>query len=51
MTAKLDARANQCSHDWEITERWGVVIGLSECKKCGRISRKDDFWKATEAKP
>ena len=31
-------------HDWEIAPGgWGVVIGLSRCKKCGEVATAKDF--------
>jgi hypothetical protein len=31
-------------HDWEVgTDGWGVVLGVSRCKKCGKVARADDF--------
>jgi predicted Zn-ribbon and HTH transcriptional regulator len=29
-------------HEWETTS-WGVIIGASKCKKCGKISGASDF--------
>lgn len=29
-------------HDWD-AGRWGVIIGVSRCKKCGKRSTTDDF--------
>lgn len=28
--------------EWETT-MWGVIIGVSKCKKCGRVSGTSDF--------
>jgi hypothetical protein len=30
-------------HEWEAGDGWGVIIGLSCCKKCGKRSRLSDF--------
>jgi hypothetical protein len=30
-------------HDWEAGDKWGVVIGVSKCRKCGKVSTADDF--------
>ena len=30
-------------HDWETGGRWGVIIGVSKCKICGKVSRESDF--------
>lgn len=30
-------------HDWEATPRWGVVVSVSRCKCCDKISSTDDF--------
>lgn len=30
-------------HDWETSNAWGVVIGLSRCKKCGKLATHADF--------
>jgi len=32
-----------CQHDWEVSERWGVIIGVSRCKRCDKLSTSDDF--------
>lgn len=29
-------------HDWE-TCGWGVIIGVSKCKRCGKTSSTKDF--------
>ena len=29
-------------HEWE-SGRWGVIIGVSKCRVCGRISQTLDF--------
>ena len=28
-------------HDWEVSGGWGVVFGLSKCKKCRLIATKE----------
>lgn len=30
-------------HKWESGPGWGVIIGVSKCKKCGKVSRTKDF--------
>lgn len=30
-------------HEWESGTGWGVIIGVSKCKRCGRVSRASDF--------
>lgn len=39
--------SNKCTgdgcHDWESGGPWGVIIGVSRCKRCGRVSRSEDF--------
>jgi hypothetical protein len=32
-----------CDHAWEVSGRWGVIVGLSRCTRCGTLSRKADF--------
>jgi hypothetical protein len=29
-------------HDWEYSS-WGIIIGVTRCKKCGKIARHEDF--------
>lgn len=29
-------------HDWEYSS-WGVIIGVSKCRKCGKIAKEKDF--------
>jgi len=29
-------------HEWEACS-WGVIIGLSRCKRCGKLSGNSDF--------
>lgn len=29
-------------HDWE-NSSWGVIIGVSKCKKCGKVAKEEDF--------
>jgi len=50
MSAELPRRAPgepmRCApgfHDFESGDRWGVIIGVSKCKKCGAVSRSEDF--------
>jgi hypothetical protein len=31
------------SHDWEGEDFWGVIIGISKCKNCGKIAKGTDF--------
>ena len=38
----LSSNLNCNLHDWE-TGSWGVIIGVSRCKKCGRVSGAADF--------
>ena len=38
-------------HDWESGDGWGVIIGVSKCRHCGRISRASDFLAHEEARP
>jgi len=26
-------------HDWQRCGRWGIVFGVSTCRKCGRTAR------------
>lgn len=30
-------------HDWETSGGWGVIIGLSRCKRCDKVSSQSDF--------
>lgn len=30
-------------HDWEATPGWGVIIGVSKCRKCGKVAKEKDF--------
>lgn len=32
----------ECNHDWELAP-WGVIIGVSKCKRCGKIAQSSDF--------
>ena len=32
-----------CCHDWDATEHWGVIIGVSRCSRCGKLSMAEDF--------
>uniref|UniRef100_A0A6M3LGD8 Uncharacterized protein n=1 Tax=viral metagenome TaxID=1070528 RepID=A0A6M3LGD8_9ZZZZ len=34
---------NEHIHDWETIPVWGVVIGVSRCKVCGKLSQSTDF--------
>lgn len=35
---------DEFSHDWELTGAWGVIIGHSRCKRCGRLATiREDF--------
>lgn len=37
-----DDQAAQCCHVWESGE-WGIIIGVSKCKLCGKVSHSADF--------
>lgn len=30
-------------HDWNLAKSWGVIIGVSRCKNCGKLATVDDF--------
>lgn len=30
-------------HDWEAGGMWGVIVGVSRCRRCERVSRSSDF--------
>ena len=32
------ASADHDFHDWETGDKWGVILGVSRCKKCGEIA-------------
>lgn len=32
-----------CRHDWEAGGFFGVILGVSKCKNCGRTARESDF--------
>lgn len=32
----------ECDHDWPIT-RWGILIGVAVCRKCGKVAKEEDF--------
>jgi hypothetical protein len=46
MATDEDERVREaaCLHEWEIgVDGWGVVLGVSRCKRCGKVARKADF--------
>jgi hypothetical protein len=49
MFEKEEYELAQCDgsfqHDWDAGSGFGVIIGLSKCKKCGRTSQCSDFEK------
>ncbi len=30
-------------HQWETSGAWGVIIGVSKCVLCGKVSEPSDF--------
>jgi hypothetical protein len=44
---RLQAGEIHCDHNWE-SSRWGVILGVSQCKKCGVTSSVEDFVKAAD---
>jgi hypothetical protein len=30
-------------HDWEASFRWGIIIGVSKCRRCGAVAHAEDF--------
>ncbi len=30
-------------HDWEAGGGWGVIIGVSRCRRCGKLATEQDF--------
>lgn len=42
------SRSEKCStadhfHDWQAASPWGVVVGVSRCRTCGKLSETADF--------
>ena len=35
------------SHDWDNAPLWGVIFGITKCKRCGKIATEADFPKPT----
>ena len=33
---------NEHGHDWEAGS-WGVLIGVSRCRECGKVAMSSDF--------
>ena len=45
LVAKEERMKQQCEddiHDWEYSS-WGVIIGVSKCRKCGKVAKEKDF--------
>ena len=38
-----DASCTEHGHDWQIVPSWGVLIGASRCKLCGKVARKSEI--------
>ena len=30
-------------HDWDTAGRWGVVLGISRCRRCRKLAMGEDF--------
>lgn len=43
----LEVFTGDVIHDWESHGRWGVIIGMSRCKRCGILATKQNFEHAT----
>ena len=44
----IDAACPHCvpcfyGHDWETSGQWGVVVGMSRCRRCGKLSTEQHF--------
>lgn len=51
--AEIGAGALACDpvcspHDWESSKGWGVIIGVSRCKTCGKLAQSTDFQARSE---
>lgn len=42
-TETLKEKAQECNHEWETSYGWGVIIGVSKCLRCGKVSSSKDF--------
>ena len=49
--AERERKRAECSHEWDHAPFVGVVVGLTQCKRCGTPCRSADFQAATKAKP
>lgn len=36
----------RCFHDWPVSGIWGVILGVTRCRKCGKLATAADFPKA-----
>ena len=44
METKRKACINETGiHTWDSGDRWGVIVGISRCNVCGKLSSKNDF--------
>lgn len=46
----LEAGEMECAHQWEASSGWGVLIGISKCRKCGVTAQQSDFVRKSDAK-
>lgn len=47
--ARLKNPCTMGHHDWEVgDDGWGVIIGVSKCRRCGKVAASDDFRDAQE---
>ena len=47
-TEKWQCLGHDLEHDWEAVPPWGVFIGFSKCKRCGKVARAEDFPRGTQ---
>ena len=37
-------QAEGCNHEWQTSSGgWGVILGVSRCKTCGKLAEQSDF--------
>lgn len=39
----MDESEYRCWHEWPVSGSWGVILGVTRCKHCGKIAETADF--------
>lgn len=42
-TCHASVDPEDCFHEWQTVDPWGIIFGVTPCRRCGTIARGEDF--------